>query len=147
MSIWVGQNHGRSAAILVGNQTSEINCEIDTKRKVVLVYFTEKIQLASAASFSGKTTMKVEERGDYPFPCTRSLLLFCVSSLCPKGSKTFLHFQLYFRSVSSLLRTKVFKSTAAGKRLQEGAISGALAILLELYETLFLGFDRKNWGI
>lgn len=74
----------------------------------------------------------------------KSLLLFWVSSLCPERSKAFLHFQLYFMNVSSLLRTKVFKGTAVGKRLQESTIPGTVAMLLELYETLLLGFDRKN---
>lgn len=74
----------------------------------------------------------------------KSLLLYCVSPLCPKGSKTFLHFQLYLMNGSSLLRTKVFEGTAAGKGLQESTISGAVTMLLDLYETLLLGFDRKK---
>lgn len=74
----------------------------------------------------------------------KSLLLFWLSSLCPKRSKAFLHFQLYFMNVSSLLWTKVFKGTAVGKRLQESTIPGTVAMLLELYETLLLGFYRKK---
>lgn len=37
----------------------------------------------------------------------------------------------------------MFKGTAAGKRLQESTVRGAVAMLLELYGTLFLGLDRK----
>jgi len=47
-------------------------------------------------------------------------------------------------NVSSLLQTEVFKGTAAGKRLQESTISGAAAMLSELYRTLLFGFDRKK---
>lgn len=46
--------------------------------------------------------------------------------------------------VSSFLQTKMFKGTAAGKRLQESMTFGAAAMLLELYETLPLGCDIKN---
>lgn len=35
-SILVGQNRGKSAAILADNQTAEISCEMGTKRKVAL---------------------------------------------------------------------------------------------------------------